>query len=112
MAEQRYQAVMTAIGDGLAITQAAEKVGVSRQTMHAGWRGMRPRASRGSTTARTDLVRCPHQMPAEVEALLLELRRSHRYWGPRRLVRELAKRGVAAPPSAGSPSPTAAAPRR
>ena len=35
MAEQRYQAVMTVIGGGLAVTQAAEEVGVSRQTMHA-----------------------------------------------------------------------------
>jgi transposase InsO family protein len=39
-------------------------------------------------------VSCPHQMPAEVEAALLELRRSRPYWGPRRLVFELAKRGV------------------
>ncbi len=35
MAEQRYQAVMAVIGDGLAICQVAEKVGVSRQTLHA-----------------------------------------------------------------------------
>ena len=35
VAEQRYQAVMAVIGDGLAITQVADKVGVSRQTLHA-----------------------------------------------------------------------------
>ena len=35
MAEQTYQAVLAVIGDGLAVTQAAEKVGVSRQTLHA-----------------------------------------------------------------------------
>jgi len=35
VAEQRYQAVMTVIGDGLAVTQAAAKIGVSRQTLHA-----------------------------------------------------------------------------
>jgi transposase len=34
-AEQRYQAVMAVIGDGLSISQVAEKVGVSRQTLHA-----------------------------------------------------------------------------
>jgi transposase len=33
--EQRYQAVMAVIGDGLSISQVAEKVGVSRQTLHA-----------------------------------------------------------------------------
>jgi transposase InsO family protein len=38
-------------------------------------------------------------MPAEVEAAVLELRRSRPYWGPRRLVFELAKRKVAPVPS-------------
>ena len=33
VAEQRYQAVLAVIADGLTVTQAAEKVGVSRQTM-------------------------------------------------------------------------------
>jgi transposase len=31
VAEQRYQAVMAVIGDGLSVSQVAEKVGVSRQ---------------------------------------------------------------------------------
>ena len=44
-------------------------------------------------------VSCPHQMPAAVEAALLELRRSRPYWGPRRLVFELAKRRVQPVPS-------------
>lgn len=38
-------------------------------------------------------------MPAAVEAALLELRRSRPYWGPRRLVFELAKRRVRPVPS-------------
>ncbi len=100
MAEQRYLAVMTVIGDGLAVTQAAEKVGVSRQTMHAWLARYEAEGLDGLNDRSHRPVRCPHQMPAEVEALLLELRRSHRYWEPRRLVRELAKRGVVAPPSA------------
>ena len=33
-------------------------------------------------------------MPAAVEVALAELRRAHPSWGPRRLVFELAKRGV------------------
>lgn len=45
-------------------------------------------------------VSCPHQMPADVEAAVLELRRSRPYWGPRRLVFELAKRAVSPVPSA------------
>ncbi|KBR63358.1 hypothetical protein X425_02185 [Mycobacterium avium XTB13-223] len=35
MAEQRYQAVLAVISDGLSISLVAEKVGVSRQTLHA-----------------------------------------------------------------------------
>ena len=99
VAEQRYQAVLAVIGDGLAVIAGRREGGVSRQTLHAwlaryeaeGLEGLGgPVASAGS---------CPHQMPAEVEATLLELRRSRPYWGPRRLVFELAKRGVAPVPS-------------
>jgi transposase len=35
VAEQRYQAVMAVITDGLSVSQVAEKVGVSRQTLHS-----------------------------------------------------------------------------
>lgn len=99
MAEQRYLAVLAVIADGLSIKQVAEKVGVSRQTMHAwlaryeaeGLEGLKDRSHRP--------VSCPHQMPAEVEAALLELRRSRPYWGPRRLVHELSKRGIEPVPS-------------
>lgn len=34
VAEQRYQAVLAVISDGLSISQVAEKVGVSRQKLH------------------------------------------------------------------------------
>jgi transposase len=34
VAEQRYQAVLAVISDGLSISLVAEKVGVSRQTLH------------------------------------------------------------------------------
>jgi transposase InsO family protein len=99
VAEQRYQAVLAVISDGLSICQVASKVGVSRQTLHSwlvryeaeGLDGLKDRSHRP--------VSCPHQMSAEVEAALLELRRSRPYWGPRRLVFELAKRRVAPVPS-------------
>ena len=99
VAEQRYPAVLAVISDGLSISQVAGKVGVSRQTVHAwlaryeaeGLEGLKDRSHRPG--------RCPHQMPAHVEAAALELRRSRPYWGPRRLVFELAKRGVAPVPS-------------
>jgi transposase len=99
VAEQRYQAVLAVISDGLSISQVAQKVGVSRQTLHSwlaryeadGLEGLADRSHRPES--------CPHQMPAHVEAALLELRRSRPYWGPRRLVFELAKRNVSPVPS-------------
>jgi transposase InsO family protein len=99
VAEQRYQAVMAVIGDGLTVSQAAEKTGVARQTLHRwlaryeaeGLEGLKDRSHRP--------VSCPHQMPAAVEAAVVELRRSRPYWGPRRLVFELAKRRVTPVPS-------------
>jgi transposase InsO family protein len=93
VAEQRYQAVLAVIADGLSVGQAAEKTGVSRQTLHSwlaryeaeGLDGLADRSRRPRS--------CPHQMPAPVEAVVLELRRVHRYWGPRRIRHELQRRG-------------------
>ena len=99
VAEQRYQAVMSVIADGLSIKQAAEKTGVSRQTLHAWLARYEAEGVEGLVDRSHRPVSCPHQMPAEVEAALLELRRSRPYWGPRRLVFELARRGVSPVPS-------------
>ncbi len=99
MAEQRYQAVMAVIGDGLAISQVAEKVGVSRQTLHSWLVRYEAEGLEGLVDRSHRPVSCPHQMSAVVEAAVVELRRSRPYWGPRRLVFELAKRKVAPVPS-------------
>jgi len=97
--EQRYQAVLAVISDGLSISQVAGKVGVSRQTLHAWLARYEARGLEGLADRSHRPARCPHQMPARVEAAVLELRRSRPYWGPRRLVFELGKRGVAPLPS-------------
>jgi transposase InsO family protein len=100
VAEQRYQAVLAVISDGLSIAQVAGKVGVSRQTLHAWLARYEVEGLDGLADRSHRPVSCPHQMPAQVEAAVLELRRSRPYWGPRRLVFELAKRNVAPLPSA------------
>ncbi|AYE93457.1 IS481 family transposase [Mycobacterium paragordonae] len=99
VAEQRYQAVMSVIADGLSISQAAEKTGVSRQTLHAWLARYEAEGLEGLVDRSHRPVSCPHQMSAAVEAALLELRRSRPYWGPRRLVFELERRGVRPVPS-------------
>ena len=99
MAEQRYQAVLAVIGDGATVTEVAARFGVSRQTMHAwlaryeagGLEGL----SDGSHRPRS----CPHQMVGEVEVAIVNLRRQHPGWGPRRLVFELGRAGVDPLPS-------------
>lgn len=63
MAEQRYQAVLAVVSDGLSISQVAGKVGVSRQTLHTwlaryeaeGLDGLKDRSHRPT--------RCPYQIP-------------------------------------------------
>lgn len=99
VAEQRYQAVLGVIADGRDVKEVAAQWGVSRQTMHAwlakyesgGLEGLADRSHRPRS--------CPHQMPAEVEAAVLELRRTRPYWGPRRIAFEVTRRGVVPAPS-------------
>ena len=97
VAEQRFNAVMEVIRDGLTVIEVAERYGVSRQTVH-GW--LR-RYATGGLDALADRSHrpdtCPHQMPAELEARICELRR-HPGWGQRRLAHELAHDGVDPPP--------------
>jgi transposase len=80
VAEQRYQAVLAVISDGLSISQAAEKVGVSRQTLHFWLARYEAEGLEGLADRSHRPVWCPHQMGADVEAALLELRRSRPYW--------------------------------
>jgi transposase InsO family protein len=92
--EQRYQAVLAVIQDGWKVTEVAARLGVSRQSVHA-WIA---RYEQGGIAALADRSHrpsaCPHQISAEVEALICELRREHSGWGPRRIEHQLARRGV------------------
>jgi len=98
VAEQRFNAVMEVLRDGLTVIEVADRYGVSRQAVH-GW--LR-RWKAGGLDALADRShrprRCPHQMPAAVEAYLCELRRRHPGWGQRRLAHELVRDGVDPPP--------------
>ena len=99
MVEQRYQAVLAVVGDGRSVKEVAGQVGVARQTLHrwlaryelAGLEGLADRSHRPAG--------CPHQMPAAVEAAVLEMRRTHVGWGPRRIAHELSRRGRSPAPS-------------
>jgi transposase InsO family protein len=97
--EQRYQAVLAVIRDGIPITQVAERFGVSRQAVHRwlGWYEAQGLAGLADRSHRPP--RCAHQMDAAVEVWVLETRRRNPDWGPRRLVHEALRAGVQPAPS-------------
>src|SRR5215210_4322318 len=83
VAEQRYLVVLAVIADGHSVSSVAQQWGVSRQTLHA-WLGRYEAAGLEGLTDRSHRpVSCPHQMPAAVEAAVLEMRRQHRAGGSR-----------------------------
>jgi transposase InsO family protein len=98
VAEQRYRAVLEAAA-GVPVTEVAARYEVSRQSVHA-WIA---RYRVGGLGALADRRRrpdtCPHQVSAEIEAAVCEMRREHPRWGPVRLVHELAKAGISPVPS-------------
>ena len=83
-----------AVGRGSGRLSGAQ-VGVSRQSVH-GWLvrvlsegvgGLADRSSRPHTRQ--------HQMPEQVERVVIELRREHRRWGPKRIRLELTSKAPA-----------------
>ncbi len=97
MVEQRYDAVREVL-DGATVKDTAIRYGIDRRTLH---RWLVRYASKGlaalaDKSSRPD--RCPHQMAPEIEARIVEMRRSHPGWGPRTILNKL-RRELEAPPS-------------
>src|SRR6516164_612639 len=90
--EQRYQAVLEVLS-GIPVIEVAERYGVARQTVHRWMARYRADGISGLADRSHAPKRHPWQIPAQVEAVICELRRAHRRWGPRRLVFELDRRG-------------------
>jgi transposase InsO family protein len=97
--EQRYKAVLAVIADGRTVTQVARDWDVARQTVHVWLERYEADGLEGLSSRSHRPGHCPHQMPAAVEAQLLEMRRAKPYWGARRLALELARKGVQPAPS-------------
>ena len=97
--EQRYDAVVAVIRDGMSVTEAATVFGVTRQSVYrwmaryeeGGLEGLADRSHRPH--------RVPHQMDPVVEARVCELRRQRPWWGPVTIADRLAREGVAPVPS-------------
>jgi transposase InsO family protein len=97
--EQRYKAVLAVIADGRTVTQVARDWDVTRQTVHVWLERYEADGLEGLSNRSHRPAHCPHQMPAGVEAQLLEMRRAKPYWGARRLALELARKGAQPAPS-------------
>ena len=99
VAEQRYQAVLAVIEDGLDVTEAAARAGVTRQTLHT-WLSRYAGGRLEALADRSHRPRsCPHQMDPAVEVRLVELRGLYPGWGADRLRYRLGREGVEPLPS-------------
>ena len=97
--EQRYQAVLAVIRDGVPVVEVARRFDVSRQAVHRWLRWYEQHGLGGLADRSHRPPRCSHQMDAAVEVWVLEARRRNPGWGPRRLVHEAVRAGVSPVPS-------------
>jgi len=97
--EQRYDAVVAVIRDGMTVTEVAAKFGVHRDTVYV-WMARYEAEGLEGLGDRSHRPHCsPLQMAAPVEARVLELRRLHPHWGPMSIRHRLGREGVDPLPS-------------
>jgi transposase InsO family protein len=93
LVEQRYKAVCEVL-DGATVVDVARRNGVTRQTVHDWLRAYATQGLAGLADRSSKPATCPHQMAATTEARIVELRRAHPAWGPRRLLHQLGLEGI------------------
>jgi transposase InsO family protein len=97
--EQRYHAVMEVLASHVPVIEVAERYGVSRKTVHAWIRRYEAEGLAGLADRSHRPHHHPWQLTPEIEAIILEMRRAHPRWGPRRLAHELGRAGIDPLPS-------------
>ena len=97
--EQRYDAVLAVVRDGLSVGEVAAAFGVTRQSIYR-WMQRYEEGGLPALAERSHRPRsCPHQLSGTLEAAVLEMRRVHPAWGPIRLLDQLRRRGYRNLPS-------------
>jgi transposase InsO family protein len=96
--EHRYRAVLDVL-DGTPVAEVARQYGASRQSVHTWLRRFQEQGRAGLEERSRRPKTSPTRLPAEVEALICELRRAHPRWGPRRIVYEFERRGMSPVPA-------------
>ena len=94
LVEQRLKAVHEVL-DGATVIDVAARLGVTRQTVHVWLKNYATSGMSGLVDETSKPASCPHQMPAAMEARIVELRRAHERWGPQRILDQLAHDGEA-----------------
>lgn len=97
MAEMRLEVLLEAERTGMSVTEVCRRFGISRQTYYRyrnrylaeGLEGLEDRSRRPLVPA--------HQIPGELEAEIVEMRKDHPRWGARRIRTELLRDGVDPP---------------
>lgn len=102
LVEQRYRAVLELLNDVASVTDVARRHGVVRQTVHEWLRRYAAEGLGGLADHSSKPLSCPHQMPPELEARIVEMRRAHPGWGPRTILFWLDRAGVAPLPGRSS----------
>ena len=95
--EQRYLAVREVL-EGAKVVDVAVRYGVDRRTVHRWLVRYGNEGMAGLVDRSLKPDRCPHQISAEVEALIVSMRRAHPGWGPRTILNRLRRR-LDVPPS-------------
>lgn len=89
--QQRYDAVMEVLRDGLSVTEVAARYNASRHSVHRWINKYKSKGMDGLVDRPHKPISCPHKMTKTTEAKICKLRRAHPSWGPKRLVHELSK---------------------
>jgi transposase InsO family protein len=95
--EYRYRAVREVLA-GSPIGEVAARYGTSRQSVHAWRRRFQQEGMPGLADRSRRPRSSPSRLPAEVEALICQMRRAHPRWGARRICYELGRQGLEAVP--------------
>ena len=90
--EQRLKAVLEVL-DGATVVDVARRYMVGRQTVHEWLRRYAADGLKGLVDHSSKPVSCPHQIGPEVEARIVELRRSEPLIGPDTIVNRLRREG-------------------
>jgi transposase len=89
VSEQRLLAVCEVLDAGVSVTDVARRYGVDRRTVHRLLVRYANEGMSGLVDQSSKPDKCPHQILADVEALIVSMRRAHPGWGPRTILNQL-----------------------